>query len=140
MYMYLSFLLCQVSPRACHWLRVVENVLVWLSRKFTTNVCSPTRIVHLLFFFSLFTSKIVGQTHIISMTNLSLLFQNESQRSTGHRYMCSMQSNLNKERSVLIFLYFCFHRSRQHSTKFPDSKGCYRCCTGKDRKVLVKAQ
>ena len=27
----IDVLLLQVSPRACHWLRVVENVLIWLS-------------------------------------------------------------------------------------------------------------
>uniref|UniRef100_A0A1X7UZT5 non-specific serine/threonine protein kinase n=1 Tax=Amphimedon queenslandica TaxID=400682 RepID=A0A1X7UZT5_AMPQE len=47
----------QVSPRSCHWLRVVENVLIWLS----------------------------GTNHMISMTNLIQLFQSESQKAPGHR-------------------------------------------------------
>ncbi len=66
----------QVSPRACHWLRVVENVLVWLS----------SMLIITWFYYHCDTPP--GQTHIISMTNLILLFQNETQKTPGHRYTC----------------------------------------------------
>lgn len=44
----------QVSSRACHWLRVVESALIWLS----------------------------GHSRYISMTNLILLFQTDAQKAS----------------------------------------------------------
>jgi len=53
----------QVSSRPCHWLRVVENALIWLS----------------------------GHSRFVSMTNLILLFQTESQKASLQHRLISQQ-------------------------------------------------
>lgn len=82
----------QVSSRPCHWIRVVENSVVWLSGRSNRIVC---------------------------MTNLILLFQSESARA-------SLQ-----------------HRSRQHTAKITDSRGCLKCCIARnpftDQRYLIAA-
>jgi [mitogen-activated protein kinase] kinase 5 len=80
----------QVSSRPCHWVRVVENCMIWLSGR---------------------------SNRIVSMTNLILLFRSESAQA-------SLQ-----------------HRSRQHTTKIADSKGCIKCCIARnpftDQRYLI---
>ncbi|CAI8010512.1 Mitogen-activated protein kinase kinase kinase kinase 5, partial [Geodia barretti] len=80
----------QVSSRPCHWIRVVENSMIWLSGR---------------------------SNRIVSMTNLILLFRSESAQA-------SLQ-----------------HRSRQHTTKIADSKGCIKCCIARnpftDQRYLI---
>ncbi|XP_019850848.1 PREDICTED: mitogen-activated protein kinase kinase kinase kinase 5-like [Amphimedon queenslandica] len=79
----------QMSPRSCLWLRVVENVLVWLS----------------------------DSDHMISMTNLILLFQNEQEIAARRG-----GGGGGKDGET-------FRRNRRirHSSKIKDSIGCFKC-------------